>query len=108
MTITHPHHPLWGQRCEVVFIRRGVDPDLILRLADGTHAAIAMSWTDSGEGQAFSATQSERDLPRLDLQGLRQILQLFDQLRQEDRFPKPWRSPRRSRHARRTLPPGNN
>src|SRR2546421_1848961 len=88
VTITHPHHPLWGQRCEVVFIRRGVDPDLILRLADGTHAAIAMSWTDSGEGQAFSATQSKRDLPRLDLQGLRQILQFFDQLRQEDRFPK--------------------
>ena len=88
-------------------MRRGVDPDLILRLADGTHAAIAMSWTDAGEGQAFSVTQSERALPRLDLQGLRQILQLFDQLRQEDRFPKPGRSPRRARHARRTLPPGN-
>jgi uncharacterized protein DUF5372 len=108
VTITHPHHPLWGQRCEVVFIRRGVDPDLILRLADGTHAAIAMSWTDSGEGQALSATQSGLALPRLDLQGLRQILQFFDQLRQEDRFPKPRRSPRRSRPARRKLPPGNN
>ena len=108
MTITHPHHPLWGQRCEVVFIRRGVDPDLILRLADGTHAAIAMSWTDSGEGQALSATQSERDLPRLDLQGLRQLLQLFDQLRQEDRLPQRCRRTPRSRAARRTLPPGNN
>src|SRR6516165_12645653 len=60
VTITHPHHPLRGQRCEVVFIRRGIDPDLILRLADGTHAAIAMSWTDAGEGQALSAPQSER------------------------------------------------
>ena len=108
MTITHPHHPLWGQRCEVVFIRRGVDPDLILRLADGTHAAIAMSWTDAGEEQALSAAQSERDLPRLALQGLRQLLQLFDQLRQEGRFPKPQRSPRRSHRARRTLPPSNN
>jgi Family of unknown function (DUF5372) len=108
VTITHPHHPLHGQRCEIVRIRRGVDPDLILRLADGSHAAIAMSWTDSGEGQALSATQSGLDLPRLDLQGLRQILQFFDQLRQEDRFPKPRRSPRRSRPARRKLPPGNN
>ena len=108
MTITHPHHPLWGQRCEVVFIRRGVDPDLILRLADGTHAAIAMSWTDAGGEQALSAAQSEGDLPRLALQGLRQLLQLFDQLRQEDRFPKPRRSPRRSRPARRKLPPDNN
>jgi hypothetical protein len=85
-----------------------MDPDLSLRLADGTHAAIAMSWPDFGEGQALSATQSELDLPRLDLQGLRQSLRLVDQLRQEDRFPKPQRSPRHSRHARRTLPPGNN
>jgi hypothetical protein len=108
VTITHPHHPLRGQRCEVVFIRRGVDPDLILRLADGTHAAIAMSWTDSGEAQTLSAAQSGPDLPRLDLQGLRQILQLFDQLRQEDRFPKPRRRPRRSRPTRRKLPSGKN
>jgi Family of unknown function (DUF5372) len=108
VTITHPHHPLCGQRCEVVFIRRGVDPDLILRLADGTHAAIAMSWTDSGEGQALSAAQSGPDLPRLALQGLRQILQLFDQLRQENRFPKPCCRPRRSRPTRRKLPPGKN
>jgi uncharacterized protein DUF5372 len=108
VTITHPHHPLCGQRCEVVFIRRGVDPDLILRLADGTHAAIAMSWTDAGEGQVLSAVQSNPDLPRLDLQGLRQILQLLDQLRQEDRLPKRRRRTPRSRAARRTLPPGNN
>ena len=108
MTITHPHHPLWGQRCEVVFIRRGVDPDLILRLADGTHAAIAMSWTDSGEGQALSAAQSGSDLPLLDLQGLRQILHFLDRLRQEDRFPKPCRKTPRSRTARRTLPKGRN
>jgi hypothetical protein len=85
-----------------------MDPDLILRLADGTHAAIAMSWTDFGEGQALSVTQSALDLPRLDLQGLRQILRLFDRLRQEDRFPKPQRSPRPSLHTRRKLPPGNN
>jgi hypothetical protein len=106
VTITHPHHPLHGQRCEVVFIRRGVDPDLILRLADGTHAAIAMSWTDSGEGQALSAAQSGSDLPLLDLQGLRQILHFLDRLRQEDRFPKPRRKTPRSRTARRTLPKG--
>ena len=108
VTITHPHHPLWGQRRAVVFVRRGVDPDLILRLADGTHAAIAMSWTDAGEGQAFSAAQSHPDLPRLDLQGLRQILQLLDQLRHEDRFPKRRRRTPRSRAARHTLPQGNN
>lgn len=107
MTITHPHHPLCGQRCEVVFIRRGVDPDLILRLADGTHAAIAMSWTDAGEGQPLSGDQDHLDLPRLDLQGLRQILDLLDQLRQEHRFPTPRRTTSRSRSTRRKLPTSN-
>jgi hypothetical protein len=106
VTITHPHHPLWGQRCEVVFVRRGVDPDLILRLADGTHAAIAMSWTDAGEGQALSTPHSSSHLPLLDLQGLRQILHLLSQLRQDDRFPTPRRRPPRARPARRTLPQG--
>jgi hypothetical protein len=64
VTITPPHHPLCGQRCAVVRIRRGVDPDLILRLADGTHAAMAMSWTDAGEDQALSAAQSHPALPQ--------------------------------------------
>ena len=103
MTITHPHHPLCGQRCEVVFIRRGVDPDLILRLADGTHAAIAMSWTDYGAAQGPSAAPSGSALPLLDLQGLRQIVRLFEHLRQEDRFPTPRRRPPRARSGRRTL-----
>ena len=105
MTITHPHHPLCGQRCEVVSIRRGVDPDLILRLSDGTHAAIAMSWTNSGQTQDLLTAQSETALPRLALQGLRQIVHLLDQLRQEERFPKPRR--RLSRSGRRKLRGGN-
>ena len=106
VTITHPHHPLHGQRCEVTHIRRGADPDLILRLPDGTHAAIAMSWTDSSEGEALSAAQSGPDIPLLDLQGLRQIVHLLDQLRQADRFPQPRHTPPRSRPARRKLPKG--
>jgi hypothetical protein len=101
VTITHPHHPLYGQQCEVVHIRRGVDPDLILRLSDGTHAAIAMSWTNAGQPQELPTTQNETELPRLDLQGLRQIVHLLDQLRQENRFPKPRHST--SRTVRRTL-----
>jgi len=101
VTITHPHHPLCGQRCEVVHIRRGGDPDLILRLSDGTHAAIAMSWTNAGQTQELPTAQSKTELPRLDLQGLRQIVHLLDQLRQEDRFPTPRR--RTSRSVRRKL-----
>jgi Family of unknown function (DUF5372) len=105
VTITHPHHPLCGQRCEVVSIRRGADPDLILRLADGTHAAIAMSWTDSGRPQELPATPRETTLPLLDLQGLRQLVHLCNQRRHEDRVPNPRRRTRRPPAARRKLPP---
>jgi hypothetical protein len=63
VTIPHPHHPLCGQQCEVVYIRRGVDPDLILRLADSTHAAMAMSWTDSGQPQKLSTTPTLKRHP---------------------------------------------
>ena len=89
VTITHPHHPLHGQRCEVIRLRRGVDPDLILRLPDGSHVAMAMSWTDYGDTLGHSAPPRGPDLPLLDLQGLRQILHLFDQLHHDGRFPPP-------------------
>ena len=76
VTITHPHHPLRGQRVEIVRLRRGIDPDLIVRLPDGRHAAIAMSSTDY--------LSSPEDPPRtaaehlLDLGGLRSVVQLLD------------------------------
>jgi Family of unknown function (DUF5372) len=85
VTITHPHHPLCGQQVEVIRIRRGTDPDLIVRLPTGIHAAIAMSWTNY-------ATSSDSEPPPvpthlLDIDGLRQIVQLLDQIRQEGRSP---------------------
>jgi len=91
VTITHPHHPLYGQQVEVIRIRRGTDPDLIVRLPSGIHAAIAMSWTNY-------ATSSDSEPPPvpthlLDIDGLRQIVQLLDQIRQEGRSPiveEPW------------------
>jgi len=106
VTITHPYHPLSGQQCEVIRIRRGMDPDLIVRLRDGSHAAIAMSWTDYGGEPALIAEQNGHDLPLLDLQGLRQIGHLIEDLRQQGRGPTPRRPPR-ARAAYRTLPPGN-
>ena len=81
VTITHPHHPLTGQRVDIVRIRRGPDPDLIIRLADGTYTAIAMSWTD----YAASAEPIPRAgaTPLLDIEGLWQIVHL----RKESRAP---------------------
>jgi uncharacterized protein DUF5372 len=85
VTITHPFHPLRGQQVEVILIRRGRDPDLIIRLPDGLHAAVAMSSTDY-------ASPPEGDLPSgpahlLDFDGLRQMVQLIDHLHQTVRYP---------------------
>lgn len=85
VTITHPHHPLTGQRVDIVRIRRGPDPDLIIRLADGTHTAIAMRWTASAA--SAEPTPCAGATPLLDIEGLWQIVHLLAHLRQESRAP---------------------
>src|SRR5436305_5778819 len=81
VTITHPHHPLRGQRVEIVRLRRGVDPDLIVRFPDGRHVAIALSGTDYLS--APEADPPPRPVHLLDLHGLRQILQVLDRFRSD-------------------------
>jgi Family of unknown function (DUF5372) len=94
VTITHSQHPFRGQQVEVVRLRRaagGADPDLIVRLPDGVHAAIAMSSTDYGGAavRALSAPLPATAVPPplLDLDGLRQAAQLIEQLRRVGRGP---------------------
>jgi hypothetical protein len=83
VTITHPHHPLRGQKVQIILLRRGLDPDLIVRLPDGHHAAIAMSGTD------YSSLPDGETPPRpdhlLDLDGLRQVRLLLDRISREGR-----------------------
>jgi Family of unknown function (DUF5372) len=88
VTITHPHHPLRGQQLPVVCIRRGERPDVIVRLPDGNHAAVALSATDAA---AHSSLPSLPTSHLLDLQGLRQMAQRIEGLRQQGRFPDPSR-----------------
>ena len=78
MTITHPCHPLRGQHVEIVRVRRGTDPDLIIRLADGRHIAIAASWTDC-HGPVDIETLPPVGL--LDINGLRQMVHLIENIR---------------------------
>ena len=78
MTITHPHHPLQGQRVTVTRVRRGPDPDLIIRFPDGFYGAIAASWTDYAVESGIAPFS---DLPPLlDPRGLYQMAQLVAQL----------------------------
>jgi uncharacterized protein DUF5372 len=84
-TVTHPHHPLCGQRLAVIRVRRGADPDLIVRLPDGLHAALSVSWTDYAAPADPSPPPAS--LPLLDGDGLRQAAELIDRMRQEGRAP---------------------
>jgi hypothetical protein len=84
VTVTHPCHPLFGQQVEIVRIRRGTDPDLVIRLPDGLHIAIAMSLTDyAGPG----ADPAPSPLHLLDFEGLCHIVQLIDRMRKEGHCP---------------------
>ena len=87
MTVTHPFHPLYGQQVEVVRIRRGADPDIIVRHPDGFHAAIAMSWADYAA--APNPELPSMPLHLLDFDGLCQAIQLIDHIRREGRYPAP-------------------
>jgi len=80
VTITHPHHPLRGQRVEIVRIRRGTDPDLIVVLPDGRHAAVALSSTDYASAPESPPPTAAKHL--LDLDGLRRVTLLLDRLTQ--------------------------
>ena len=75
VTITHPHHPLYRQQVEILKLRRGSDPDLIVRLPDQSHAAVAMSWTDYAGGVESPPSQPPS---LLSLSGLREIVALLD------------------------------
>ena len=77
--MTHPHHPLYGQRVQLVRVRRGRDPDLIVRLPDGFHGAIAASLTDYAGAAPVDPTAGEP--PLLLLEGLWQIAQWIAQRR---------------------------
>jgi hypothetical protein len=74
--VTHPHHPLYGQRVQIIRVRRGRDPDLIIRLPDGYHGAIAASFTDYASSPEVQA--SEEPPPLLSLAGLWQMAQFIE------------------------------
>ncbi len=88
MTVTHPHHPLHGQHVEIIRVRRGPDPDLIIRLPDGFHGAIAASLTDySGDS---GIDPEEVNPPLLSVEELWQMAQFVEQQRrQQQQFPCP-------------------
>jgi hypothetical protein len=76
---------LCGHQVTIVRVRRGTDPDLIVQLPDGTHAAIAMSCTDYAVATSPVPRMNAPHL--LDLDGLCLVAQILERLRQEGRVP---------------------
>jgi hypothetical protein len=67
---------------EIIRLRRGPDPDLIIRHVDGYHGAIAASWTSyASAADAFAA---EKPL-LLDLEGLCHLARRVEQLEERSR-----------------------
>jgi hypothetical protein len=77
VTVTHPYHPLYGQQVEIIRVRRGSDPDLIIRQSDGYHGAIAASWTSYASAEEALASEKP---PLLDLEGLCDLARYVEQL----------------------------
>src|SRR5713101_7957921 len=77
VTVTHPHHPLHGQRVQLIRVRRGPDPDLIIRMSDGYHGAIAASLTDYAGPSEPDPGAAEP--PLLAIEGLWRIAQWVSQ-----------------------------
>src|SRR5216684_6535192 len=77
VTVTHPHHPLHGQRVQLIRVRRAPDPDLIIRMSDGYHGAIAASLTDYAGPSEPDPGAAEP--PLLAIEGLWRIAQWVSQ-----------------------------
>jgi len=78
VTITHPFHPWYGQQVKIIYVRRGVDPDMLVQRPDGRHVFVAMSWTDyASSSEAVVPTSSP---PLLDVGGLRQVARLIERM----------------------------
>ena len=83
VTIIHPCHPLYSQRLKVVGLYRSDELWIIVQLPDSPHARIPAAWTDYGAPLEGDLPTAPRHL--LDLDGLRQVIQVIDHIRRDGR-----------------------
>jgi hypothetical protein len=83
VTITHPCHPLHGKQVQVLYICHGPQVQLIVQFPDGLRAYVPLDWTDLTSPQQHDSPADSRHL--LDLDGLRQVVQLIDCIRDRTR-----------------------
>ena len=85
VTITHPYHPLRGQKLELINVQRRVTPELMVRHPDGRSIRIPRDWTDYNAPQAGQTKAPPAHL--LDIKGLREIARFISNINSENLEP---------------------
>lgn len=81
VTITHPHHPLHGQKLELVRVLRGATSKLFVRHPDGRCFRIPRDWTDF-EAPQVEQTEAPHAHP-LDIKALRSVAKIVGSISSE-------------------------
>lgn len=63
----------------MIYVQRGVDPDLLVQRPDGRHVRVAMSWTDYARSPGDEPRASPP--PLLAVVGLQQVVRLMERIR---------------------------
>ena len=84
-TVTHPFHPLRGQRFEVLKLRRAAGVDsLILRHPQRGSYTVAQDWTDWGLPEVTTGEPTlTAKLDAASLMGLAELLAMLDKRARE-------------------------
>jgi hypothetical protein len=77
ITITHPHHPLNGQKLELISVRRGPNSVLLVKMLNGVRARLPRDWTDYGCSSLDEASTDPAQF--LSIEGLRKIIKIISQ-----------------------------
>jgi hypothetical protein len=80
--VTHPHHPLYGQKGRVIRARRGLHPRLTIELSDGTQARVDPRHTDFVVSTMPKSVRGAG--PLLDVDGLLHIIKIINRMKCED------------------------
>ncbi len=81
VTITHPCHLFYDQQVQILSLYQSDELEIIVQFPDDSRARIPASWTDYPTSQQRHPPADRAHL--LDLNGLRQVVQLIDHIRRE-------------------------
>jgi hypothetical protein len=85
VTITHPRHPLQGQRFEFIEVNQGDAASVTIRHLDGTQNTLPLGWTDYVDSSASALSSDTTDTSHLlDLEGLLDVVKIVARIKNGD------------------------